>query len=1095
MDNADAAATLLIAGAGGTQQQAPKQRTPTVTGDNLNSTQYAVLLDALCEGEIGGLIDGRKSIYFDNTPLENDDGDNNFQDVEIEVRTGTQLQTAMNLSERVSNEVPVGVTVLQNGAVTRTITDTTVDAVRVTISVPQLQRVEDDGDIKGERIELEIDVQYNGGGYRTKVHDVITGRTTDRYERDYRITFDGPFPVDVRVIRVSPDSDDANRVNAFQWLSYTEITYAKLRYPNTALVALRIDASQFSGIPTRSYRVRGTKVRIPDNATVDPNNGRLIYNGLWYGVLGAAQTTSDPAWILYDLLTSSRYGLGDQVQASAIDIWSFFSASQYASAVIPDGFGGYEPRFSVNVNIQSPVEAYSAINSLASTMRCMAYASAGGLTLSQDKPTEPAYFFNQTNVENGEFSYSTSSLKTRPTVAVVRYFNNDLRDYTYESVELADRVAQFGVVREEVDAFACTSRGQARRVGEWLLYSEWEEYETITFIASIEAGVVVRPGQVVGVMDPMKAGQRRSGRIVSATTTSITVDSTIDLPTVPGGLLWTVLPSGAAQGREITAVSGSTLTVAPAYDETPSTNSIWAWDTYQIRVNLWRILSVEELDGTRYKISGLLHIPSKYDYVERDIPLQRLDITDLNQLPPSPTNLAAVETIYEDKGRARVKIQLSWRSTAGIKQFAVRWRLENGNWLVTEVLTPDFEIFDTQPGNYYFEVYSISASQRKSAQPGRLNFAAKGKLANPANVSGLSLNAIDTASAILTWDRSTELDVLLGGAVIVKHQAVTTGATWAAAQEIVSPTAGSQTQKLVPLLEGTYLVRFRDDGGRLSPAATNVIVDLPSPQPRLLVTTYEESTTVPPFDGNLTNMLYDAGKDALILGGGVLFDSLSGNVDSLVGTWDALTGTSGVAPEGTYEFGATYSFPGVFDVNMRRHIIAAPYSDADLFDSRVGNIDSWPGMFDGAELDGTECRVYVRATPDNPSGSPVWGAWRQLTNNVLRGRGFQFKMVATTSNSSQNVAVSELGAVLELQQRTEQSTTLTSGAAQYTATFTNAFYEAPGIGITAQNMATGDYFVIADVTRTNFKITFRNSAGTIISRNFQYAAVGYGKET
>jgi len=179
---------------------------------------------------------------------------------------------------------------------------------------------------------------------------------------------------------------------------------------------------------------------------------------------------------------------------------------------------------------------------------------------------------------------------------------------------------------------------------------------------------------------------------------------------------------------------------------------------------------------------------------------------------------------------------------------------------------------------------------------------------------------------------------------------------------------------------------------------------------------------------------------------------------------------------------------------MRRHIVSSPYSDATLFDSRIGNIDSWPGLFDGDELNGTECRLYVRATPDDPSGSPTWGAWRQLTNNIIRGRGFQFRLTALTQDSSQNVAVSELGAVLELQQRTETSATLTSGAAQYTATFTNAFYEAPSIGITAQNLATGDYYAIADITRTSFKITFRNSAGTMISRNFQYTAVGYGKE-
>lgn len=1084
----------LIAGSGGQQQQAPKQRTPTTTGDNLNSTQYAIIIDALSEGEIGGLVDGERSIYYDNTPVLDKSGGRNFDSLTIETTNGTQYQQVLSLAERVSNEVPVNVTVLKDDPVTRTITDTTVDAVRVTISVPQLQRVEDDGDIKGERIELEIDVQYNGGGYRTRVHDVITGRTTDQYERDYRITFDGPHPVDIRVIRISPDSNDSNRVNAFRWQSYTEITYAKLRYPNTALVAHRFDASQFSNIPTRSYRVRGIKVRVPNNATVAQRDGRLIYSGVWTGVFGAAVSTSDPAWILYDLITTKRYGLGAHITASLVDKWSFYAASQYASALVPDGFGGYEPRFAVNVNIQTPLDAYQAINSLASVMRCMAYASAGGITISQDRPAGGTYFFNQANVENGQFTYASSSLKTRPTVAVVRYFNNDTRDYAYESVEDSTRVAKYGVVREEIEAFACTSRGQARRLGEWLLYSEWFESETITFITSLDAGIIVRPGQIIGVMDPTKAGQRRAGRINSATTTTITVDSADGLPTTPGGTFYVIPPSGVPEGATVTAVAGTTVTVAPAFTTAPAPGTPWAWDTSTIRVTNWRILSVEELDGVRYKITGLSHNPGKYAYIERDIPLPAIDISDLSALPPAPTNLSGQEIIYEDRNRALVKIRLSWRGVPGVATFAVRWRLSTGNWRSAEVSSPDYEILDTEPGTYEVQVYALNALQKRSAQPATLTFYAVGKTANPANIANLTLNATDETSAILSWDRSTELDVLLGGAVLIRHQPVLSGATWSEAQEIVAAASGSQTQKLVPILEGTYLVRFRDDGGRLSPAATSVIVDLPTPQPRLLVFTYEESTTSPVFDGNKTNMLYDAGLDALILAGGGFFDALSGNIDSLVGNWDSLTGTASVASTGEYEFGSTYEFPGVFDVNMRRHIAAAPFATDDLFDDRLGLIDDWSGLFDGDTLSGTNCKVYVRATPDDPSASPTWGPWRELTNNIVRGRGFQFKAVATSDSPSQNIAISELGAQLELQQRTEQSATLTSGTAQYDVVFTNAFYETPGLGITAQNMATGDYFTLSNLDRDGFSITFRNSGGTIISRNFQYTAIGYGKE-
>lgn len=1085
--------THRIVGSGG-KPQPPKQRTPTTKKDNLNSTQYAIVVDAISEGEIGGLIAGEQSVFYDNTPVRNTNGTLNFDGVYIEGTTGTQIQEPLSLAEQVSNEVPVNVTVLQALPVTRTITDPTVDGVRVTISVPQLQRFEDDGDVKGERIELTIDVQYNGGGYSTHIYDVISGRTADQYERDYRITFAGPHPVDIRVIRITGDSDDSKRVNDFRWLSYTELTYAKLRYPNTALVAHRFDASQFGNIPSRSYRIRGIRVRVPNNAAVDQGNGRLIYSGLWTGVFGAAVPTSDPAWILYDLVTNKRYGLGTHIPAAQVDIWALYAASQYASELVPDGFGGYEPRFAVNVNIQTPLDAYQAINNLASAMRAMVYASAGGMTLAQDRPSGGTYIFNQANVENGQFSYASSSLKTRPTVAVVRYFNNDIRDFAYESVEDSARIAKYGAVREEIEAFACTSRGQARRLGEWLLYTEWYESETISFVTSIDAGINVRPGQLIGVADPMKAGQRRGGRTLSATTTTVTVDNASGFPGAAGGSFFVILPSGAMEGRTVTAIAGTTVTVAPAYSDVPAVGTPWVWTTDTLQTSTWRVLGIEELDGVRYKITGISYNPSKYNYIERDIPLQPVDITDLSSLPPAPTNLNAEEIIYEDRNRALTKLRLSWRGALGVPTFLVRWRLQDGNWRSTEVSSAEYEILDTSPGTYIVEVFSINALQRISAQPASLTVYAVGKTAAPTNVANLTLTATDETSAILSWDRSTELDVLLGGAVLIRHQAVLSGADWSSAQEIVAAASGSQTQKLVPILEGTYLVRFRDDGGRLSPTATTVVVDLPTPQPRLLVVTYEESTTTPVFDGNKTNMLYDAGLDALILAGGGFIDDLTGNIDSLAGNWDDLTGTASVAASGEYEFGSTYEFPGTFDVNMRRHVAASPFVTDSLFDNRLGLMDDWVGLFDGDVLGGTNCRVYVRATPDDPSASPTWGPWRELTNNIVRGRGFQFKAIATSDAPSQNTAISELGAELELQQRTEQSATLTSGAAQYDVTYSNAFYQTPGLGITAQNMTTGDYFTLSNLDRDGFSITFRDSGGTIVSRNFQYTAIGFGKE-
>jgi hypothetical protein len=339
--------------------------------------------------------------------------------------------------------------------------------------------------------------------------------------------------------------------------------------------------------------------------------------------------------------------------------------------------------------------------------------------------------------------------------------------------------------------------------------------------------------------------------------------------------------------------------------------------------------------------------------------------------------------------------------------------------------------------------------------------------------------------------------VVLGGKVLIRHSVLLTGAIWEESQEIVAAAAGSQTQKQVPLLEGTYLVKFEDDGGRRSLVASTVIVDLPTPQPRQLVQTYAEELESPPFNGNYTDMFYVAslaeadGASGLIISTGLAVDEMATD-----GDWDALASidsVGGVLPAGEYEFGSTYSFPGVFDCNLRRRLVTLPYIPGDFWDDHLDDIDTWD-FIDGTGADRVNALTYVRTTQDDPSGTPTWSTWREFANAIVRGRGFQFKTVATSTDPTQNIIIEELGAELELQQRTEQSAVLTSGAGAYTVTFANAFFEAPSVGVTGFNMATGDYFAIASVTRTGFQVTFRNSAGSAVSRQFTYTAIGFGRQ-
>ena len=414
----------------------------------------------------------------------------------------------------------------------------------------------------------------------------------------------------------------------------------------------------------------------------------------------------------------------------------------------------------------------------------------------------------------------------------------------------------------------------------------------------------------------------------------------------------------------------------------------------------------------------------------------------------------------------------------------VRWRYEQGNYTSRSVEgAKSYEIQDTIAGNYTIEVYSVSASGLRSTLPNSLNpFVAVGKTAVPANVSGVSLLPIDESSAILSWNRATELDVLLGGKTLIRHSSLTSLAQWKDAQEIVVAAAGNQTQKIVPLLSGTYLIKFEDDGGRQSDAPgsndsdwnnTRVTTNLPAPTERLVVGTVDEHTAN--FTGSKTNTIYDASIDAL-----------------------KLTVTSNAtATSGEYIFANSVDLTQTYDVNLRKTLKASNFILNSLWDSRTDLIDTW-GYIDavGGTTEATKCNaaVYVRSTNDNPSGSPTWSDYKEFSNVLITGRAFQFKAILTSSDTNQNIAVTQLGATLELQGRTESiSTPITSGSSQYTVSFTTPFKQTPTVVVTPTTQQTGDFFELANISRTGFQVTFKNGSSAV-ARSFVWAASGFGKE-
>ena len=1191
---------MTIIGAGGSMGKGGggSSRTPSTAKDSLDSRQYANVIDLISEGEIQGLVDGHKSIFLNNTALQNADGTYNFQNVTVYSDSkGTQNQGYIPLGGGVEDTKGVGITVVKDVPQVRTITDVDVDAVRVTIAIPSLQKINSsNGDTSGTNVELKIAVQYGGGGYTDQpiglngaTSDIISGRTADEYRKDYLIqlnrlgvtikpitgatnaspisitcashgfstgdtvtvsgvtgntaangiwvitstgantfTLNGSsgngayisggqvkikiYNVDIKVTRVTADSTDSLLTNAFSWLSYTEIIDAKLTYPNSALIGLRVDAEQFSSIPSRSYLIKGIKVRIPSGTTVDSATGRIIYptNFVWNGTFSAATWTSCPAWILWDLLTSSRYGFGNHIAAAQLDKWAFFAASKYSNALVDNGFGGQEARFSCNTSIQTAEEAYKLVNDLLSVMRCQAYWSTGSLTIAQDAPSDPVYLFNQANVTPEGFSYSGSSLKIRPNVAVVSYLDLNLRDTAFEVVEDADSIAKYGVVKSEISAFACTSRGQANRIGRWLLFSERYEKEVCTFASSLDAGQQVRPGQIILISDPIRNnnGLRRAGRVSSATTTAITVDDSAntDLSVEGGSILSVILPDGTVEQREVSTVVGSVITLQTALSYTPNANSIWILESPTLQATTWRVLSINESDGINYGITAISHNESKYANIENGEPLEFRDSTNLNQIPAQPSELAIIsvtqlggetspEVQYELNGRIAVKITFGWLGPQGVKNFRVKYRHEDDNFTTVTVQGTTFDILDAKVGNYQIQVSSVSSSGILFSEPALAEYTVAGLGAPPSNVQNVSAIATGEDMIILTWKQAPELDVQVGGRVIIRHDPrALASAEWNSSNDIVQAVAGSSTQKQVPLLPGTYFLKFEDFLGNRSLMATGVEVTLPQPESRIVAKEWAEQSLATPFSGTKTNCAYDAGETALVL---------TPNVYVSPDYWETIYCAGDCGAE--YQFADAFDLGDVYDFRIRRYIVSYPLVFSTNFDAVSGSFDAQPGFFDGTVADEINVAMYVRTTLTDPAGSPTWGPWTEFVSGMIRGRGVQVKAIFTTETELIGVAIDELGAELELTRRvtTSLNTQTSSTSAVTTITFPNAFYKAvtvgdpyytllPSVGVTALALGNNVRAHIVNLTRTGFDVEFLQGSHRQ-AVDFTYNAVGYGR--
>ncbi|NBT50307.1 MAG: host specificity protein J [Marivivens sp.] len=1094
----------------------------------LNSTSVIKIVDLLCEGPIEAIENGQEGIFLDETPMRNGDFYNfGKQNVSAEFVNGGKTQSRLTqFEDGVSNIVSVNAEIGENyredtnefnevvsrhygqGRDVRTITDLEVKEFQLLFTVPRLFSTAMEGLSRGQifdaRIKIDVSVQSQGSAFNVVYNKTISGVALSDYQFiTPRLQLSGTGPWNIRV-RKYPDPADQSeasfevkfddfekipkntplangRGNQIIWTSIVEHQPLRLNYRYSALVGMDISTVQFNSLPRRAYKIKGKQVFVPQNAVMR-DDGSLDLQGSFNGQV-KFEFSSCPVCCFRDMLVNPRYGAGDFIDEANVSWVDLYPLIQYANQLVTNPDGTQEPRFSCNVVIGGQASAFNVLQDLASVFRGMLYWQANTIQATADHgnldgtDVAPVHLYSNSNVINGAFNYSGSSLKTRSTSIRVRY--NDPDNFYKPNVvvvEDPDLISKYGYQVKEIVGFGVTSKYQAQRLGRWMMASEELDGEVISFSTGLQ-GAVVSPGQVFAVADEMRAGARLSGRVSSATTTAITTDQTITL-------------SG----------SGLKLTC--------------------------RCISVTDGGEGQYAITGVEFNDSIYNTADTGGDLIFRDITLFNDVPVVPANLQLTGREVRVNNNTVNRIIASWErgTNAATVSYEVRYRVSSGNFVTAQVNGTTYEIDNIPSGTeLFFEIRAVSGidSSKKSPYVSQsffvpyegVNAVGTGEDAViiPPPPIDVTIQATGSDQVILRWDipgTNQNTDEFIA---VIRHAPQTDGTGEWANSTLLRRVKARTNYALLPLIEGEYLVKFENNQAQRSSIARSAVLDLPNPIPRLSIETRREDLDVPSFQGDKVDVFYNSEYDGLILDGDQRFDDVV-DVDAL-SDFDFI---GDLLSSGRYYFNNVLDLGGVFNVLFERNLSVRGLYPANAIDKRNELIDRWTD-FDGALADDTTANVFFRtsdqATTDEEllledadfflleDGNKIqmesdidFGPWIPMESGRYSGRQFQFKVELQSFHSDQTPLIEELGYVMQLESRTESSATIASGAAAKAVTFTNAFYQEPNVGITAFNLATGDYYEVTSTSRTGFTVTFYNSSNTAVDRNFQYQAVGYGTE-
>jgi len=1116
--------------------------------NKLKSIDFGTVVDVLAEGQIEGSATASKAGITDKTSVEykncflkdlflnktavlQADADNTSPDesefnfpndkITFEFQDGTSNNEVLFAAEQQSSEVitgdkgqvcsfPEGGTATARGG---TITNTAIDTVQIKIKFDQFFRLNNsNGNRESTSVRVIIKVNPNNGAAITVHNEVVTGKSFNPYNRDYGInlrTLNGYnnsnfFPIVVSAERGNEEQGD-NVFNTMRLAEIRQIIREPNNYPNIAYSSLRFSSELFSSSPARFFRIRGKLIKIPHNSTVRLANGSLNYSGNFNGTFKTdKEWCSDPAWVLYDLLTDNISGCG--LPENDLDVFTFYGVSTYCSALVDDGEGGQEPRFSINVNLQNRRDAMATIKDICSVMRAMPYYEEGTIKIAQDAPKDHSnpsaisfdYIFNNANVVDGDFTYSGTSSKTRFNVINVSYFDLDIQDIDYVTVKDLAAQNKYGVLTKTLTTFGTTSRGQAQRVGKWFLSTQQTQTETVAFTTTIAAGSVLRIGDIIGISDSVKSSTRRGGIVKSSNVNALIIDgkTATNLPSLTDSpLISCLMTDGTVETKTInqyqTLNSDFTrITVSSSFSTAPVPNSPFVLESATLSVQSFRVTSIKENRNKTFSIAAINFNEGKYAAVEDGESLPEKNINLLTSLLPSPQIVdapdgtkAIQEIIILNNNRPVPKLFIDWQSVEGASSYQLIYTKDDENPVVVNTQQSEFEILPSEAGTYLIQLYTINSNGERSASPTEVSIDTLGLTAVPENPTGFEIEPINNSQVRLTWNKTTSLDVEFGGNCIVRHSPNSlASATFANSTDLNENINGGTTEIILPALTGTYSLKFRDIGSRLSVTEAKAELSLPEIADELLIKSQREN---PSFSGAKTNLS--------VVSGSLQLTNPANNLS------------------GTYNFSSTLDIGfAVRNLRLQRHIISEGFLVSDEFDS-IPNLDARLN-FDGEGSERLKQKLQVQTSQNGSS----FGALQSLTNGTFVGRAFKFTSQIISLDANENAKFTELGFDAFLPSRTENkyqsggsviSTPLQSGTSNsglavvfgsrfFTGTnsiggSTSAFL--PSIAIAPEDLPSGGFYILSAISGQGFTIVFKNSSNAVIDVKFTFQALGYGK--